>query len=200
MENNNESIFDQFHHFILAYWKVFVAISCIIVLLVTGDAIRNHFIEKYDAKQSEIYNIYTKSNREQQKSIASSMLKSQKSNYHVLIALWETKFYFNENDFNRSKEWLVWAENNNTDPVVANLIRFRMLNLCYQMNDNKCIHSMQEKLNKTSYASLALFIEAQSSAKMHKNQMAIEQLQQAMKKTDDKMLQLIYSTNIMALK
>ena len=37
-------------------------------------------------------------------------------------------------------------------------------------------------------------------AKLHKKQTAIEQLQQAMKKTDDKMLQLIYSTNIMALK
>ena len=200
MDKTNESIFDQFHNWILSNWRTLVWIACITVLFVAGNSVRSYFNTKFESEQSELYNTYVSANRKQQEEIAQNMLKNRHSNYHVLIALWETKNHFDAANYTDAKKWLQWASEHNDNKILGDLINYRMLNLCYQTNDHSCIEETSQKLVKTAYAPLALFIEAQNNVTQHNNNAAISQLEQAIAKTDDKMLKLIFSTNIMALK
>ena len=159
MSNNQDSIFDQFHLFVIQYWRKLVITACVVVAVVSLFTIKNYYAEQLDKKHASLYYEYTKSDRAQQLQIAQSIKRMRHSNYLTLIALWESKYHFDAQDNQSSKEWLRWADTNNKNPVLSDLIQYRLLNVCFQINDTTCINAQTKKLSKTPYKLKQIYLE-----------------------------------------
>ena len=199
-ENNQTNYIDQFHEYIIRFWKYLVGLAIIVILSVSSYVIYKDRDVQKNQSDANLYYQYINADKATQTKIASDMKISYFTNYKLLIALWEVKKLVTEEKYTEALRLLRWASKRTNNVTTKNLLLFREALLCYQLNDSQCVKVIDSKLTNTSYKPLINYISALTYIENNSKTEAKDSLKSAMRTAGSPVFKLIIEQTEKAIK